>query len=107
MVARWCSEKTVEEVVEICAREAIACEPVHTYAEAARDPHVLERDMLQPTPQEGDARAPIVGPAAKFSRTPTRVRTGAPALGAHNDEILEALGIDERARRRLKEQGVI
>ncbi|HUY29008.1 MAG TPA: CoA transferase [Candidatus Binataceae bacterium] len=107
MVARWCSERTVEQVVEICAREAIACEPVQTYAEAARDPHVRERDMMQPTPQEGGASVPIVGPAAKFSRTPTRVRTGAPALGAHNAEILSALGFDAQARERMKASKVI
>jgi formyl-CoA transferase len=107
MVARWCSERTVEQVVEICAREAIACEPVQTYADAASNPHVLSRDMLQPTAQEGGASAPIVGPAAKFSRTPTRVRTGSAALGAHNDEILETLGINEAERKRLKADGVI
>ena len=107
MVARWCSERTVEQVVEVCAREAIACEPVQTYADAARDPHVLERDMMQPTPQEGGVTAPIVGPAAKFSRTPVQVRTGAPALGAHNEEILDGLGIDAAARERLKSAGVI
>ncbi|MFZ1889021.1 MAG: CoA transferase [Candidatus Binataceae bacterium] len=107
MVARWCSERTVEQVVEICAREAIACEPVQTYADAASNPHVLSRDMLQPTAQEGGASAPIVGPAAKFSRTPTRVRTGSAALGAHNDEILETLGIGEAERKRLKADGVI
>ncbi|MGC1677146.1 MAG: CoA transferase, partial [Candidatus Binataceae bacterium] len=88
-------------------REAIACEPVQTYAAAACDPHVLARDMMQPTAQEGGATAPIVGPAAKFSRTPTRVRTGSAALGAHNEEILEALGIDAAARKRLKADGII
>ena len=72
-----------------------------------RDPHVLARDMMQPTAQEGGATAPIVGPPAKFSRTPTRVRTGSAALGAHNDEILKTLGIDAAARKRLKADGII
>ncbi|MGH7781652.1 MAG: CaiB/BaiF CoA transferase family protein [Candidatus Binataceae bacterium] len=107
MVARWCSERTVEEVVEICAHEAIACEPVQTYADAARNPHVLARDMMQPISHEGGGTVPIVGPAAKFSRTPTRIRAAAPALGAHNDEILDALGIDAAARAKLKAEGVV
>ena len=47
------------------------------------------------------------GPAATFSRTPTRVRWGAPALGADTDEILHELGIDEAERRRLREDGTI
>ena len=46
-----------------------------TYAEAARDPHVRERDMLQDAAARGRQRAPITGPAAKFSRTPPRVRS--------------------------------
>jgi crotonobetainyl-CoA:carnitine CoA-transferase CaiB-like acyl-CoA transferase len=44
---------------------------------------------------------------AKFSPTPTRVRTSAPALGQHNDEILAEIGIDASSRIRLKESGVI
>jgi formyl-CoA transferase len=68
---------------------------------------VQERDMLQPTRLEDGSIAPIVGPAAKFSRTPTRVRTGAPALGAHNEEILTELGIDAATRKRLGEAKVI
>ena len=47
--------------------------------------------MLQ-TIDAAEGTVPIVGPAPKLSRTPTRVRTPAPALGAHNDEILAELG---------------
>jgi formyl-CoA transferase len=80
---------------------------VNTYGDAARDPHVQERDILQPTRLEDGSTAPIVGPAAKFSRTPTRVRTGAPALGAHNKEILAEIGIDAATRKRLAEAKII
>jgi crotonobetainyl-CoA:carnitine CoA-transferase CaiB-like acyl-CoA transferase len=62
---------------------------------------------LQPTRLEDGSTAPIVGPAAKFSRTPTRVRTAAPALGAHNEEILAELGIDTATRKRLAEAKII
>ena len=87
--------------------EAIPCAKVRTYAEAARCPHTLERDMLQEVAQEDGKLAPITGPAAKFSRTPTRIRTGAPALGAHTDDVLAELGIDAAARKRLRDDGVI
>ncbi|MBT3708695.1 MAG: CoA transferase, partial [Gammaproteobacteria bacterium] len=50
---------------------------------------------------------PITGPAAKFSRTPTRVRTFAPEIGEHNAEILESLGITADAQRALSASGVI
>ncbi len=107
MVARWCAGLTVAEAVAECARNSIPCAPVRSYAQAARDPHVLARDMMQDTPQEGGAVVPITGPAAKFSRTPTRVRIGAPGLGAHTDDILEEIGIAAAARKRLREKKVI
>jgi formyl-CoA transferase len=107
MFAKWCEARTVEEAVAECAREGIPCAKVRTYAEAARDPHTIERDMLQQVAQEDGKLAPITGPAAKFSRTPTRIRTGAPALGAHTEEILAELGIDADASKRLRESGVV
>ena len=105
--AGWCAARIVADVVGECARNAVPCAPVRSYAEAARDPHVLARDMMQNVEQEGGGVAPITGPAAKFSRTPTRIRTAAPALGASTDEILGELGFDAPARERLRQQKVI
>jgi len=42
-----------------------------------------------------------------MSRTPLKVRNAAPALGEHTDEILEGLGIDADARRKLRDAKVI
>lgn len=107
MLAKWCEARTVDEAIEECAKQGIPCAKVRTYAEAARCPHTLERDMLQQVAQEDGKLAPITGPAAKFSRTPIWIRSGAPALGAHTDEILAELGIDNEARKRLRDNGVV
>jgi len=107
LFAGWCANRTVAEAVAECAANSIACAPIRSYAEAARDPHVLARDMMQDTPQADGTIVPIVGPTAKFSRTPTRVRTAAPALGAHTDEVLAELGIDASTRARLREKKII
>jgi formyl-CoA transferase len=61
--------------------------------------------MMQDIAQADGTIAPITGPAAKFSRTPTRVRTGAPALGANTDEVLAELGIDASTRAPAREEG--
>ncbi|MCH7600408.1 MAG: CoA transferase [Myxococcales bacterium] len=105
----WICQYTVAEVLRRFNAVGIPAAAVRTYAEAAGNAHVMARDMLQRLPAgAGDAEAvPITGPAAKFSRTPTRVRTPAPELGADNDEILEELGIDAEQRRELHAAGVI
>ena len=107
LVADWMAQRTVAEAEAALLAEGLPIAPVRTYAEAARDPHVADREMLQATSVEGNARIPIVGPAAKFSRTPVRVRSGAPALGAHSDEILAELGVEASERAELKRSGVI
>jgi formyl-CoA transferase len=107
VVAEWCAGRTSNEVVAACVEAGIPCSPVRSYAEAACDSHVRERDMLQDIAQEDDRIVPITGPAAKFSRTPTRVRARAAKLGEHSDEILADLGLDDAARRRLREAKII
>ncbi len=101
LLRTWLSERTVAEAEDAFVAVGLPLAPVRSYAQAAAHPHTADRDMLQPTETEGNAAVPIVGPAAKFSRTPTRVRTGAPALGAHTHEILEELGLSEEERTAL------
>ncbi len=87
----WAADRSVAAFCAAFAEDGIPAAPVRSYAEAAADPHVAARDMLQPV-RGAEGEVPIVGPAAKLSRTPTRVRSPAPALGAHNAEILAELG---------------
>ncbi len=102
----WLAERSVAEAEALLVGAGLPCARVRTYAEAARDPHVRERDMLQETNVEG-ARLPLTGPAAKFSRTPTRIRSGPPALGADTDEILDELGVSAEERAVLRSEGIV
>lgn len=107
LLASWLAEHSQEEAIAALSSHGVPIAPVSSYTQVAHDPHVAERDMLKPTRLEDGSEAPITGPAAKFSRTPTTVRTGAPALGQHNEEILAELGLDAGARAKLKAAGVI
>ncbi|MCZ6782951.1 MAG: CoA transferase [Proteobacteria bacterium] len=94
IVAVWCAERPVAQVIDEIGRAGLPIAPVQTYEQAASDPHVQARDMLQPTMQPDGTTIPITGPAGKFSRTPTRVRSAAPDTGQHDQEILAELGLD-------------
>ncbi|MFI5315802.1 MAG: CaiB/BaiF CoA transferase family protein [Myxococcota bacterium] len=107
LVEAWIGERTVAQVSDSLIAARLPVSAVRRYADAAGDPHVRERDMLQTVELENGERAPLVGPAAKFSRTPVRVRSAAPALGAHTDSVLEELGIGASERAALRERGVI
>jgi formyl-CoA transferase len=105
-LAAWAAERSVSDAVRELSEAGIPVAPVRSYAEAARDPHVEAREMLQPLRQSDGSLAPVVGPPAKLARTPIRARSAAPELGAHTEEILADLGLDADARRLLRESGV-
>ncbi|MBV8054654.1 MAG: CoA transferase [Deltaproteobacteria bacterium] len=103
----WLQPQTVAEAIERFNEASIPAAPVRTYHQAALDPHVHEREMLQETEQEDGHSAPITGPAAKFSRTPIRIRRRAAALGEDTEAILTELGFDASACEHLRSIKVV
>ncbi len=74
----------------LAAMEAagIPCGPVLNYDEVFTDPHILARDMYVPTEHARAGTFNTLGVTVKLSETPGAVRSAAPTLGQHNDEIL-------------------
>jgi formyl-CoA transferase len=107
LLAAWLEPRAVDETVALLLRSGLIGSRVRSYAEAAADPHVRARDMLQPIAQEDGRTIPVVGPVHKLSRTPIGVRSAAPALGAHNAEVLGEIGVDADALARLRAAGVV
>lgn len=107
LLGNWLAERTRDEALKILRAAGLPAARVQTFPEVVADPHVIAREMMQPTAQHDGGVVDIVGPSIKFSRTPTRIRTPAPALGEHNDEILEEVGLDASARAALRDAGVV
>ena len=107
LLQRYLVTKTKAETVTEFLQAGLPISAVRTYAEAAADPHVKERGMLEEIELEDGSIAPIVGPAAKLSRTPARIQSAAPMLGRDNFAILRELGLDEDRMAALRMEGVI
>jgi crotonobetainyl-CoA:carnitine CoA-transferase CaiB-like acyl-CoA transferase len=103
----WLAERTRAEAIETLRAVGLPAARVQTFAEVNEDPHIHERDMLQMTTHHDGTTVPVVGPSWKFSRTPTRVRTPAPAIGEHNDEILAEIGITPEQIAAMREAGIL
>jgi crotonobetainyl-CoA:carnitine CoA-transferase CaiB-like acyl-CoA transferase len=107
LLGTWCAGLPTAEVLSTFTAAGLTATRVNTYAEAAGETQIAVRDMLQPTTLSDGTEAPITGPAAKFSRTPTRVRSAASALGGDNAEIYGGLGLDEAELVRLRDAGIV
>lgn len=82
--------------------------PINDVAAALEDPQVRARGMVQTVDHPTAGRIDLLGPVAKFSRTPATVRLAPPPLGYDTAAILrELLGYSLEEIDRLQATGVI
>jgi len=99
--------KTQKEWVNLLMEKDTCVTAVNSIEEVFTDPQVLHRKMHVETvhPQAGRIRQ--IGIPIKFSETPGEVRTPAPEIGEHTEDILKGLGYTEEGIGRLRREGVI
>jgi crotonobetainyl-CoA:carnitine CoA-transferase CaiB-like acyl-CoA transferase len=88
-MARWCAERTSEEVVAILGQTKIPCAPVLAPQQTLDHPQVRALGVLQDTDYPGLPRpAPVAAVPVWMSETAAVPRRRPPMLGEHTDEVL-------------------
>ncbi len=107
-VAAWCRTRTIDEIERTLVEHQVPVSRVYAADEIAADLHVLARNAIV------SIEDPVLGtvrqqaPTPRLDRTPLRVPTGAPELGAHTEEILtELLGVTPEDLDALRADGVV
>jgi crotonobetainyl-CoA:carnitine CoA-transferase CaiB-like acyl-CoA transferase len=106
-VAAWIAERNQPEVLaEFDAAEA-AVAPIYDVRDIFADPQFAALDTITTVadPELGQVRMQNV--LYRMSETPGSIRWAGRPVGADNDEILRALGIDLAEQSSLVEQGVV
>ena len=92
-MARWCAERTTEQVMRELEAARLPCGEVLTPQGALDNVHVRAAGLLAPVAFPGlDAPAPVAVTPIRMSQTPPTIRHRAPTLGEHTDAILTELG---------------
>jgi len=99
--------KTRSEWMEVFAGEDACVTPVLSQEEMMRDPQVLAREMIVEMEDQKLERTKTIGIPVKFSKTPGEIRSGAPALGEHTEEILSGIGLTADQIETLRKEGVV
>ncbi len=107
-IARFCAERTRDELEAVGRAHDLAIERVRTIADLAQDPHYREREMFLEWEDPVAGRVRGAGVAPKFSRTPGGVWRGAPWLGQDNVQVLSGLlGYPPAVIDELRREGVV
>lgn len=83
--------KTTKEWFAIFESNSVPYSPLNTVDKVINDPVINYRKAITEIEQPGIGKMKIVGTPFRLSDTPGTVRTHAPLLGEHTDEILTAL----------------
>ena len=96
-----------EEWVAELNRSGVPCGPIYRVDQVFADPQVQHLGVAAAVEHPKLGRFNVLGQAVKLSRTPAAVKTPAPELGQHTDEILKELNYAPGEIARLRERGVV
>lgn len=101
------THKTAEEWLSILDDAGVPCSPVLKRKEVMHHPQIQASELIIEFdhPVAGPIRQ--TRPAARFSKTPSEIRQGAPLHGEHTDEVLAEAGYSPDDITALKQQGIV
>jgi crotonobetainyl-CoA:carnitine CoA-transferase CaiB-like acyl-CoA transferase len=100
--------KTRDEWFEILSRTDVCVGKMNTLDEVEADPQVQARKMIVEldTP-EGGRKVKQVGISVKLSETPGSIRSLAPTLGQHTEEVMHGLGYSDEQIEKWRADGSV
>jgi len=99
--------RTRDEWFELLTRSDICVGRLLELDEVANDPQVRSRNMVVELHTPAGEKVRQVGVSVKLSETPGEIRSLAPTLGQHTDELLGGLGYPAATIAKWREEGAI
>jgi formyl-CoA transferase len=107
IIGDWVAQHPAEEVLAVLSPAEVPASPIFSVEDMFRDAQFAARGMIERHAMADGRMLAVPGVVPKLTQTPGGTEWLGPALGAHNDEVLAALGFDEPARVALRAAGAI
>ncbi|MBI3230695.1 MAG: CoA transferase [Burkholderiales bacterium] len=106
-ISAWTANLTIDQALACLQAADVPVGKIYSVRDMMQDPQYLARKMFE-THQFADGtsiKLPAISP--KLSATPGKTHWLGPAIGAHNEQILQRLGYDAEQIAQLRQDGVI
>jgi crotonobetainyl-CoA:carnitine CoA-transferase CaiB-like acyl-CoA transferase len=105
IVGAWFATKTRDEALRIMRDESVTAGPVYSIADAMKDEHFRERDIIVDVEDAELGTLPMHNILPRLSATPGVWQKPAPGLGEHTDAVLTEAGYGAEEIARLRKDG--
>lgn len=105
-IGLWALTKTTDQALQLLDSVAVPAGKIYTVADIANDPHYQARGNIQTIQMRDGSNLNVPGVIPNLSRTPGSIKTLAPNIGEHTDEILHSIGLTDAQLASLKERGI-
>ncbi len=107
IIGAFVAKRTQAANVRFFDKAEVTIGPIYDVTQIVKDPHILERELLADYPDAEMGQFPMHHVVPRLLGTPGSIRTPAPKLGQHNEEILKSLGLKVSEIKNLKEKGIV
>ncbi len=106
-LAPFFRQRTSADLLAAFEKIGVPAGPVHDVLDMQANPQVRAREMVTKVPHAREGEVETIGLPIKFSKTPGKVRTGAPLYGQHTREVLSEAGFSADALTDLLAEGAV
>ncbi|MDD5039093.1 MAG: CoA transferase, partial [Dehalococcoidales bacterium] len=107
-MTEWTQERTMEEINQAAITYRIPCSPVRSIDKIVSDEQLAVREYFVDIEHKVAGTARYTGAPCKMSETPWRVKSPAPLLGEHNEQVYcGMLGYSRQDLVKMRQAGVI
>jgi formyl-CoA transferase len=106
-IAAWTRTRTQAEVLAAMEAAEVPAGRIYTAADIAADPHYHARGMIERITAADGVPLSVPGIIPKLSATPGAIRTMAPRLGEHTNEVLRGIGYSDADIERLRAAKIV
>ena len=106
-VAAFMKQHSQADLLAFFEKADVTVGPVADISDLMDHPYIQDRAIIVSLPDQEAGEIPMHNVVPRLSETPGAIRSPAPDLGEHNEQIYGALGLDAKALAQLQGKGII